>query len=720
MHSGHQEKATGDQIRSSRITVLCMSSPSRASNESALPCSTIRRKSIQEGTTLQESCHCRRKSMRQHTDTTRDRSAKICTIPRLPSFWETCSEKLIWVDHVRAYFILIIQPIITILSFAQQTILIVASWLFSRGENHLDQELRQDFGATRVSARRTKERNKLRTVLTPRLLKSCSEKQLGRAFQIRKILAIQWLHLRTMKFVNPDECWSSRTEISGYDPQIYPDTFLFLWLFVRCPFKIATADRLRSWKPGAKPRSRRLRKTKGRLGHSRMEPVILDLDCPHLLPLLGTNGAQTKRVRVLSGSQLIGTAQNKRAEILHGRHLFSLAMRSSTQILSIRASMATKITSVCYWRLHFATTATCTSDVACTILFPVCVTDMTFCLNFQWFFVDCFWLKAILLCARWTCFSNVRQVTIGRLWDFPCIHYTDWICQYRPWPEKESYISLWVLGCLFPRFSSRTSCTYRTLFIHTQLALRQWVWLSMSSLLHQLSSSSRSLCGAASCQCAKLVCGRTVFHVGDLYEWGSTALGSGTQSWLLFPWQLLALRWSGQLCLFRWRACSGGEFVETVCHHSCKKPWYKRMSCDVDGVACWASVSVHWWCPTAFHSQRHRQSVPFGCCLPVYTHVTITDPIQQCSSDDRWSQWRRRCVQHSPISVGMTVYAENNSVTDVPVVVVEGAGPTRQTRFQEMSRDLFYSTLNSFIIAGLLNHIGHAHVRLEGQTAWGV
>ena len=40
-----------------------------------------------------------------------------------------------------------------------------------------------------------------------------------------------------------------------------------------------------------------------------------------------------------------------------------LAMRSSTKILWTRASMATKITSVCHWRLHFATTATCTSDV---------------------------------------------------------------------------------------------------------------------------------------------------------------------------------------------------------------------------------------------------------------------------------------------------------------------------------------------------------------------
>ena len=37
--------------------------------------------------------------------------------------------------------ILMTIPIITFLSFAQQVILTVASWLFSHGENHLDPEL---------------------------------------------------------------------------------------------------------------------------------------------------------------------------------------------------------------------------------------------------------------------------------------------------------------------------------------------------------------------------------------------------------------------------------------------------------------------------------------------------------------------------------------------------------------------------------------------------
>ena len=57
-----------------------------------------------------------------------------------------------------------------------------------------------------------------------------------------------------MMLVNPDESGSSTTEISGYDPLIYPGTFL------------NTRDEAK-------------------------------------------NGAQTKRVRVLNGSQLIGTDQ---------------------------------------------------------------------------------------------------------------------------------------------------------------------------------------------------------------------------------------------------------------------------------------------------------------------------------------------------------------------------------------------------------------------------
>ena len=62
---------------------------------------------------------------------------------------------------------------------------------------------------------------------------------------------------------------------------------------------------------------------------------------------------------------------------------------------------------------------------------------------------------------------------------------------------------------------------------------------------------------------------------------------------------------------------------------------------------------------------------------------------------------------------GYGSFAENNSVTDVAVEVVQGAGPTRLTRFLDMSRDLFV-LLNSVQLhrRWLFNHIGHAHVRL--------
>ena len=84
----------------------------------------------------------------------------------------------------------------------------------------------------------------------PRVLKLCSEKQLGRAVQIWKILAIGWLHLKTTEFINPDESWSFRTKISRYDPQIYPGTLLFLRLFMSCPSKLPWKVTCEAWSQG--------------------------------------------------------------------------------------------------------------------------------------------------------------------------------------------------------------------------------------------------------------------------------------------------------------------------------------------------------------------------------------------------------------------------------------------------------------------------------------
>ena len=58
------------------------------------------------------------------------------------------------------------------LSFAQQVILIVASWLFSHGENNLDTELWENCGVTRMSEHRVTRKDKLRTARTPKVLKS--------------------------------------------------------------------------------------------------------------------------------------------------------------------------------------------------------------------------------------------------------------------------------------------------------------------------------------------------------------------------------------------------------------------------------------------------------------------------------------------------------------------------------------------------------------------
>ena len=70
--------------------------------------------------------------------------------------------------------------------------------------------------------------------------------------------------------------------------------------------------------------------------------------------------AQTRRVSVPIGSWLIGTAQIRRVR-LRAVTLF-MAMRSSSKILT-RASMATKIMSLCDGAHLFAISATCLDAV---------------------------------------------------------------------------------------------------------------------------------------------------------------------------------------------------------------------------------------------------------------------------------------------------------------------------------------------------------------------
>ena len=58
LYSRHKGQATGDQIRSSNTTVLCMPSPPRAGNEGTLSCSTIFQNSTSACTPLHGRCHC--------------------------------------------------------------------------------------------------------------------------------------------------------------------------------------------------------------------------------------------------------------------------------------------------------------------------------------------------------------------------------------------------------------------------------------------------------------------------------------------------------------------------------------------------------------------------------------------------------------------------------------------------------------------------------------
>ena len=90
------------------------------------------------------------------------------------------------------------------------------------------------------------------------------EKQLGRAIQ--RTLTILQLFLKTMKFVSLDESESLRTKISGFDPQIYPGTFQCFVPNRELPFK--NFRQLRMWKPGMKPRYKRLRNTTSRINHT--------------------------------------------------------------------------------------------------------------------------------------------------------------------------------------------------------------------------------------------------------------------------------------------------------------------------------------------------------------------------------------------------------------------------------------------------------------------
>ena len=260
MYSGHQGEITGDQIKSSETAVLCVPSPSWASNEGTLSCSTIFRKS-QEGPTLQGWCYC----WRYHCG-----SIHVLQEARVPSSVQLLhcrhverkfKENSTWTAHFRADFIVIIRPRMTILSFAQQIIFIVASWLILPWRKLLAPRIVRELWSSTCEHTQSEQMEQAEDSSYPKGIEGLAQwKQLGRATQIQRTLTILWLHHDTMKSVSLYESWCCRTKITGSDPQIYPCTLLFLWLFVSCFSKFIVEGHLRIWKPGMKPRSRRLRK----------------------------------------------------------------------------------------------------------------------------------------------------------------------------------------------------------------------------------------------------------------------------------------------------------------------------------------------------------------------------------------------------------------------------------------------------------------------------
>ena len=94
-----------------------------------------------------------------------------------------------------------------------------------------------------------------------------------------------------------------------------------------------------------------------------MRPVILELDCLFFFCLARM---EPRRVRVVIGNQLTGSAQIKRAEILHGDYI-SLG-NEVIYIDPLNKGIHGDEKNVCL--SLFATTAICLSDVTCVILNP--------------------------------------------------------------------------------------------------------------------------------------------------------------------------------------------------------------------------------------------------------------------------------------------------------------------------------------------------------------
>lgn len=140
--------------------------------------------------------------------------------------------------------------------------------------------------------------------------------------------------------------------------------------------------------------------------------------------------------------------------------------------------MSKKITSVVSLINTFAIIATCLFDVNYDIWIPslVCGTDMTFFKIFNGCLFDVFGSRPYR-CARWARQTNVREVTKGCSWNFFLYSFIILIEFVSiDIGLKESYISLWVLGCVcVPSFlvTSELQVVHaENTFPHTRLSYR--------------------------------------------------------------------------------------------------------------------------------------------------------------------------------------------------------------------------------------------------------
>ena len=147
----------------SETTLFCRPSPSCARNEGTLSCRQFFAK-VPNKVKHHRVVVLAGDANGQHTSTTRGKSTKICTTPRMRVMSREMQRE---VNMVR--------PFQNRLQFDYSTsnhhsqirstgyLDCCFSWLFSHGEHRLDPELWEISGATRVSVFRVTNRNKLRT-----------------------------------------------------------------------------------------------------------------------------------------------------------------------------------------------------------------------------------------------------------------------------------------------------------------------------------------------------------------------------------------------------------------------------------------------------------------------------------------------------------------------------------------------------------------------------